>query len=44
MTNHHCARGCIEQLSTPKKDFNATGFYAKTPAEEGSARGWRSTS
>ncbi len=34
MTNHHCARGCIEQLSTAKKDFIANGFYAKTQAEE----------
>ncbi|MFP2929419.1 S46 family peptidase [Pyxidicoccus sp. 3LG] len=34
MTNHHCARGCIEQLSTAKKDYIANGFYAKTPAEE----------
>ncbi|MFP2908688.1 S46 family peptidase [Pyxidicoccus sp. 3LFB2] len=34
MTNHHCARGCIEQLSTAKKDYIANGFYAKTQAEE----------
>lgn len=34
MTNHHCARGCIQQLSTAKKDFIANGFYAKSPAEE----------
>jgi hypothetical protein len=34
MTNHHCAHGCIEQLSTQKKDFVAAGFYAKTQAEE----------
>jgi hypothetical protein len=34
MTNHHCARGCIQQLSTAKKDFIAHGFYAKTQAEE----------
>jgi hypothetical protein len=34
MTNHHCAHKCIEQLSTPKKDYIATGFYAKTPADE----------
>ncbi|QRK06402.1 S46 family peptidase [Archangium violaceum] len=34
MTNHHCARGCIQQLSTAKKDFIANGFYAKTQAEE----------
>ncbi|NMO13598.1 S46 family peptidase [Pyxidicoccus fallax] len=34
MTNHHCARGCIQQLSTAKKDYIANGFYAKAQAEE----------
>jgi hypothetical protein len=34
MTNHHCAHACIEQLSTAKKDYVASGFYAKVPAEE----------
>jgi hypothetical protein len=34
MTNHHCAHSCIQQLSTPKKDFVASGFYAKTEKEE----------
>ncbi|MBN1206845.1 MAG: S46 family peptidase [Myxococcaceae bacterium] len=34
MTNHHCARGCIEQLSTGEKDYIANGFYAKTQADE----------
>jgi len=34
MTNHHCARRCIRDLSTPQQDLNANGFYAKTPAEE----------
>jgi hypothetical protein len=34
MTNHHCAHHCIEQLSSAKKDFVASGFYAKTPADE----------
>jgi hypothetical protein len=34
MTNHHCAHECIEQLSGPKRDYVATGFYAKTQAEE----------
>ena len=28
MTNHHCAHPCIEQLSTAKKDFVESGFYA----------------
>jgi hypothetical protein len=34
MTNHHCARGCIEQLSTADKDYIAHGFYAKTASDE----------
>jgi V8-like Glu-specific endopeptidase len=34
MTNHHCAHSCIEQLSTPKKDFIAAGFYAKKSEDE----------
>ncbi|HEY1907036.1 MAG TPA: S46 family peptidase [Myxococcaceae bacterium] len=34
MTNHHCARRCIRDLSTPQQDLNANGFYAKTQAEE----------
>lgn len=35
MTNHHCARECIENVSgLTKKDFNKDGFLAKTQAEE----------
>ncbi|AKQ69198.1 hypothetical protein A176_006110 [Myxococcus hansupus] len=34
MTNHHCIRGCIEDLSSPKKDLLANGFYAKSAAQE----------
>jgi Peptidase S46 len=34
MTNHHCAHECIQQLSTPKKDFVASGFSAKTEKDE----------
>ncbi|HET9158544.1 MAG TPA: S46 family peptidase, partial [Myxococcaceae bacterium] len=34
MTNHHCARRCIRDLSTAQQDLNANGFYAKTQAEE----------
>jgi hypothetical protein len=34
MTNHHCAHECLEQLSGPKRDLIANGFYAKTQAEE----------
>ncbi|MCP3165087.1 S46 family peptidase [Myxococcus qinghaiensis] len=34
MTNHHCVRGCIEDLSSPKEDLLSRGFQARTPAEE----------
>ncbi len=35
MSNHHCARGCIENLSgLARKDFNRDGFYAKTLGDE----------
>lgn len=34
MTNHHVARDCVQKISTKEKDYIATGFYAKTPAEE----------
>ncbi|MBV9439468.1 MAG: S46 family peptidase [Candidatus Eremiobacteraeota bacterium] len=34
MTNHHCARGCIQALSDPQHDYIASGFFAKSAAEE----------
>jgi len=34
MTNHHCASRCIEQLSSAKKDYIASGFYAKSEKDE----------
>jgi len=35
MTNHHCARECIQNLSgLRKKDFNKDGFIARTVEEE----------
>ncbi len=35
MTNHHCARSCIDNLSgLQKKDFNRDGYFAKTVADE----------
>jgi hypothetical protein len=34
LTNHHVARGQIQKLSTPEKDYVKNGFYAKTTAEE----------
>jgi V8-like Glu-specific endopeptidase len=34
MTNHHCVHSCIEELSTPKKNLIANGFWAKAQADE----------
>ena len=35
MTNHHCARSCIENISgLTHKDYNRDGFYAKSIGEE----------
>ncbi len=34
MTNHHCASGCIEQLSTAKQNYVENGFLAKKREEE----------
>ena len=34
LTNHHCARGCVANNSTPEQDYVQTGFYAATRAEE----------
>ncbi|HKQ68654.1 MAG TPA: S46 family peptidase [Polyangiaceae bacterium] len=34
MTNHHCAETCIQQLSTARKDFVASGFYARAEKDE----------
>jgi hypothetical protein len=34
MTNHHCARECIEQLSKSGDDRVANGFLAKTEKDE----------
>jgi hypothetical protein len=33
-TNHHCARACIQQLSTAAKDYIADGFYAREAKDE----------
>ena len=34
LTNHHCARGCIEQLSTAQRDLVRGGFLARAEPEE----------
>ncbi len=34
MTNHHCAVGCVEQLSTQQKNLVEAGFYAKRAEDE----------
>jgi len=34
MTNHHCARGCIDAVTREGEDFLEDGFYAKTPGDE----------
>jgi hypothetical protein len=34
LTNHHCAAGCIAQLSTPASDLIKTGFLAARESEE----------
>jgi hypothetical protein len=34
MTNHHCARSCVQQLSTQEHDFIKNGFYAAKPEDE----------
>ncbi|HSE26747.1 MAG TPA: S46 family peptidase [Gemmatimonadales bacterium] len=39
MTNHHCARGCIESATRPGEDFLSNGFLAPTRAEERPCQG-----
>ena len=34
MTNHHCARSCIEAVTREGEDFLENGFYARTRDEE----------
>ncbi|HEX7051293.1 MAG TPA: S46 family peptidase [Longimicrobiales bacterium] len=34
MTNHHCARDCVEAVSTEDVDYVVEGFYAATRDEE----------
>jgi len=39
MTNHHCARGCVAQNSTPEMDYVEKGFIAETREDEKLCRG-----
>jgi hypothetical protein len=34
MTNHHCIRDCVEDLSSPQRDLLATGFQAPEAKDE----------
>ena len=34
MTNNHCARGCVTNVSQPGEDLLGNGFFARTRAEE----------
>jgi len=34
MTNHHCARECVQDLSTPRADHLEKGFFAAAPKDE----------
>jgi hypothetical protein len=37
LTNHHIASDTLQKISTPEKDYNAEGFYARTQAQEAKA-------
>jgi hypothetical protein len=39
MTNHHCARACIESAAKEGEDFLSDGFYAKGREEERECKG-----
>lgn len=40
MTNHHCARGCVQQVTRQGEDLLTNGFYAATRAEERACPGF----
>src|ERR1700686_4928376 len=37
LTNHHIASDTLQKISTPERDYNAEGFYARTQAQEAKA-------
>ena len=39
MTNHHCARACVESSTKPGEDLLGDGFYAPTRADERACTG-----
>jgi hypothetical protein len=39
MTNHHCARSCIESSTKPGEDFLTNGFYAARREDERACQG-----
>ena len=41
MTNHHCARGCIGNISDPQHDYVSNGFTAATLADEKACPGFQ---
>lgn len=41
LTNHHCARRCIQNVAAlQKKDYNRDGFYAQAAADEARCPGY----
>lgn len=40
ITNHHVGLGCIQNISTPEKDYVANGFYAGSREKEPSCPGY----
>ncbi len=40
MTNHHCVRSCLRDLSTARRDLARDGFLAASRGASGAARRW----
>jgi hypothetical protein len=43
ITNHHCAFGAVQRVSTPEKDYLTDGFIAKDRSEEIQATGYNAS-